>query len=106
MINAPPDIEALAAPKLDSVPFPEVMVSRCHAVNGTGLSFVLRALEKPKSVTIGFQDLKAGKTYKLTKMTGEKQHTIMDGIRPDVDGVAKVKVDVEERSEFGLQPVA
>lgn len=104
LINAPPDEEALAAPKLDSVPFPEVMVARCHVVDGSGLSFVLRALDSFKSVTIGFQDLKAGSTYQLVSVSGaEKQQVVMDGIRGDADGVAKVKVQVGDRSEFELR---
>jgi hypothetical protein len=106
LINAPPDVEALAAPKLDRVPFPEVMVARCHPVRKTGLVFVLRALEGSKSVTVDLVDLKAGASYQLISKTADgRSRTLVDGIKPDVDGVAKVTLQVGDRSEFELRIV-
>jgi hypothetical protein len=103
LINALPDTQALAAPKLDDVPFPEVMVARCHAVGVSGLLFVLCALEGSKTVTVGFQDLKVGASYQLIgKTEGGHQHVLKDNIKSDADGFAKVSIEVGDRSEFEL----
>jgi hypothetical protein len=104
LINSERDEVALAAPKLDSVPFPLAMVARCHAEGADGLSFVLRGPAQPTDVTLGFKDLKTGESYQLL-VVGENRgkEEVAKGIRADKDGTAKVRVPVGNRSEFELR---
>lgn len=106
LINCPPDSAALVAPKLDSVPFPSVMVARCHAEGENGLNFVLRGPSEPKRFTLGFKDLHTDKTYRLLQVEKDNEKEVVDGIKADGEGVAKATVSVGDRTEFKLQLVA
>jgi len=106
LINSPPDLIALAAPKLNKVPFPEVMVARCFAHESTGLDFVLRGPANKTSFTIELKDLKVGQKYALSVVDGEgAKASVVSKIQSDVNGVALVSVSVGERSEFELRVV-
>lgn len=108
LINSPRDDRALNGPKLDKVPFPQVMVSRCH-VGGKGddgLDFVLCGLSHSGKTTIGFKDLQANTQYTLSAVKNGKKEEIISGIRAGPEGWVEVQVDVGERSEFELRVAA
>jgi len=103
LITSAPDQIALTAPKLDSVPFPQVMVARCHAEGETGVSFVLRGPQRPTTFGLGFIDLNSKATYQLGLIDGKGQRkSLVNGIRSDENGRAIVRVEVGDRSEFEL----
>ncbi|RFU27341.1 hypothetical protein B7463_g9001, partial [Scytalidium lignicola] len=103
LINSPVDEHVMAAPKLDKVPFPNVMVARCHVggLDKKGLDIVLCGPQE--KVAIGFKDLKGGIKYSLVAVKEGKKEEIARGISADVDGRAEVQVDVGDRSEFELR---
>ncbi|KIW04975.1 uncharacterized protein PV09_04137 [Verruconis gallopava] len=104
LINSPQDDVALMAPKLDRVPFPKVMVAKCHAVGKDGLHFVLRSSERGLDCSIGFKDLKSGKAYRLLSIEeGGAEKEVPSAIKPDANGEAQVQVPVGNRSVFKLE---
>ncbi|KAF9893310.1 hypothetical protein FE257_011740 [Aspergillus nanangensis] len=104
LITSGVDERTLAAPKLASVPFPEVMVARCQvAEGGGGVEFVLRGPQQPKMVTLGFQDLKRDCEYRLVEAREDGEwEEVVGGIRGDGDGWAYVQAVVGDRNEFAL----
>lgn len=109
LITGDVDEEVRAAPKLDSVPFPEVMVARCHAVRGpegVRVEFVLRGPKKPKNVTIGFRDLQRGIEYCLATAHDDRLDDVVTGIEADGNGWAYMQIAAGHRSEFMLRVAA
>lgn len=102
LITSYPDKAALAAPKLDDVPFPDVMVARCYPEGGTGLNFVLRGSEAGGEFAISFKDLKLKTKYQLSLLTQNDKKVVVKGIQADEDGRASIRVPIGDRSEFEL----
>jgi hypothetical protein len=102
MISSYPDPVALKAPKLDEVPFPDVMVARCHPEGDSGVSFVLRGPEQHKDVVISFKDLDVKKRYNLSAVVGGKRTVVVKDLRADEDGRANARISVGDRGEFEL----
>jgi hypothetical protein len=102
MISSYPDPVALKAPKLDEVPFPDVMVARCHPEGDSGISFVLRGSEKPRDVVIGFKDLDVDRRYNLSAVVDGKRTVVVKDIRGDEEGRTSARIAVGDRGEFEL----
>lgn len=102
LITSYPDKAVLAAPKLDDVPFPDVMVARCYPEGKTGLNFVLRGPENGGEFAIGFKDLKLKTNYQLNLVNQNDKKVVVGGMQADEDGKARVRVSVAFRSEFEL----
>ncbi|KAI9373934.1 hypothetical protein BJX61DRAFT_541294 [Aspergillus egyptiacus] len=105
LITGEVDGDVRAAAKLDSVPFPEVMVARCHAVRGpegVSVEFVLRGPKKPKKVIIGFRDLQPGFKYCLATAQDGRWKDDVTGIQADGNGWAYMQIVVGDRTEFAL----
>ena len=103
LITGDVDEEVRAAPKLDSVPFPEVMVARCHAVRGpegVRVEFVLRGPKEAKNVTIGFRYLQEGAVYSPAAAQDDRWEGVVTGIKADGNGWANMQTAVGDRSEF------
>lgn len=108
LINSPRDDRALNGVKLDKVPFPQVMVARCH-VGGQaddGLDFVLCGLSHKGKITITFKDLKSKAQYVLSAIKNGQKEEVVSGIRAGPEGWVEVQVEVAERSEFELRVMA
>lgn len=106
LVNCDIDERVMTAPKLTDVPFPDVMVARCHP-GGDGIDFVLRACAAPVvSTTIGFKDLQSGVRYKIVAVKHGKETDVVTGILARGDGCADAQVEIEERSEFLLRTEA
>jgi hypothetical protein len=106
LINCPVDEASLAAPKLDKVPFLEIMVARCHALEDTGLDFVLRGPLSPETFTVELKHLKPGRKYMLNSISDkEAKTTVIADLQSDADGVAHARIRVGGRSEFELRVV-
>lgn len=106
LITADVDEKVRTAPKLDSVPFPEVMVARCHALcepEGVCVEFVLRGPKNPKNITIGFRDLQEGAEYSLAAVQDDRWEDVVTGIKADGNGWACMNIVVGDRSEFVLR---
>lgn len=106
LITANVDEQIRAAPKLDRVPFPEVMVARCHAVSGpegVRVDFVLRGPKKAKSITIGFRNLQEGIEYRLAVARNDGWEDVVTDIKAYGNGSVYVQIVVGDRSEFALK---
>ncbi|OJJ03914.1 hypothetical protein ASPVEDRAFT_891109 [Aspergillus versicolor CBS 583.65] len=106
LLTGPVDEQVRAAPKLDSVPFPEVMVARCHPVRGPEgirVEFLLRGPKKPKNITIAFTDLQEGVAYHLAALNNNQWEEGVTGIKADGNGRAYMQIVVGDRSEFVLR---
>jgi hypothetical protein len=104
LITCAPDELVLRGPKLDDVPFPQVMVARCHPEGEAGISFVLRGPAKGGKFVIGFKDLNVKKSYSLVRIGRDVQREqVIGGIRPNAQGIAKANVNVGDREEFELK---
>lgn len=99
LINYEVDEKVMAAPKLTTMPFPDVMVARCHPNSmGDGIEF-----SKPQvSAIIGFADLKEATACKLMLIKNGKEEDVVSGIKADGEGRVETRVMVSERSEFIL----
>lgn len=106
LINCPVDKASLTAPKLDKVPFPEIMVARCHAFEDTGLDFVLRGPLSLKTFTVELKHLKPGRKYVLNSINDKQARTIFTAdLQSDTDGVAHVPIPIGDRSKFELRVI-
>ena len=107
LITCAPDEVVLGGPKLDQIPFPQVMVARCHPEGQTGISFVLRGPAQAQKFVIGFKDLDIDRSFSLVRISeGDGRELLVKGIRPNAQGVAKVSIDIGDREQLELQAEA
>ncbi|KAH3908088.1 hypothetical protein HBH56_177530 [Parastagonospora nodorum] len=89
LIKCPVDEASLAAPKLNKVPFPEIVVPRSLAFEDNGLDCVLRGPPSPKTFTVELKHFKPGRKYVLNSISDERaKTTIIADLQSDGDGVA------------------
>jgi hypothetical protein len=106
LINCPIDTASLSAPKLNHVPFPEILVAQCYAYESTGLDFVLRGSPEERPFTVELKDLEIGSEYAMSVVDNKGAKTVVaPKVQGDADGVAQVTIPVGDRAVFELRMV-
>jgi hypothetical protein len=90
--------EWLEGPQLESVPYPQVMVSRA-VTDGKALDAVLRSTDGGGRVAVELSQLRPGGEYSVEGGVDSK-------VVADDQGRASVQVDLNGRSELRVAPTA
>ncbi len=85
-------------PQLESVPYPQAMVSRA-VTDGDALDVVLRSTNGGGRISVEISQLRPGAAYAVTGGVG-------DGVVADEQGRASLDVDLDGRRELRVAPTA